>query len=107
MLLGFKELDLGGGDNSVNGADEDRFALADAYLSDLPQRRIPSLLHGLTIIEILEPVLSHSSQVVQDLGQWHFRFLADEATACLFQYIFSKGDLCRLKRVLVIILRSS
>ena len=68
MLLGFEELDLGGGDNGVDGADEDRFALTDAYFSDLPQRSVPSLLHGLTIVKILEPVRSHSPQVVQDLG---------------------------------------
>ena len=60
MLLGFEELDLRGGNNSVNSADEDRFALTDAYFSDLSQRSVPSLLHGLTIVEILEPVRSHS-----------------------------------------------
>ena len=60
VLLSFKKLDLRGGDNSINGADEDGFALADAYFSDLPQRSVPSLLHSLTIIEILEPVRSHS-----------------------------------------------
>ena len=84
MLLSFEELDLGGGDNGVNGAYDYRFALTDAYFSDLPQRSVPSLLHGLTIIEILEPVRSHCPQVVQDLGQRHFRFLTDEAIACLF-----------------------
>ena len=75
-----KEENFRRGDDLENCVDKDRFAFANAHLTDLSERIVPVLLHGLAVVQIFEPVHLHGAEVVEDLCEGDLRLLADEAS---------------------------